>query len=248
MLRERHSLTVLLAAIAFAMVGCGEDEPTGPDGETTFHAVAAGPGEACLLDVTVHTAMALNIAARGWSGALVGAADLHDADGTLTDIESGDVINMDGKYLTEGSETVGGELTLAGGAYDLTGTIEASGQMSGTYIGPRGDGVFAGFAGAEFTVYCGHFTSDAEEREDGRWMLVEHANGFVGAFSLVAGSARPTILVGTLVGSNVELTFPGGSAIGTFLSDSWEGTWTYDDHSDSGHWWATIADCTAGTT
>jgi hypothetical protein len=247
MLRKRHSLTVLLAAIAFSMVGCGEDEPTGLNGETTFHAVAAGPGEACLLEVTVHIAMALRVAAPGWTGTPVGA-DLHDADGTLTDIEGGDVIDMDGKYLTEGDETVGGELTLAGGGYDLTGTIQADGQMSGTYTGPGGDGVFAGFPGTEFTVYCGHFTSNLEEREDGRWMLVERANEFVGAFSLVAGSARPTILIGSLVGSNVELTFPGGSAIGTFLTDSWNGTWRYDDLSDSGHWWATVAECTAGTT
>jgi hypothetical protein len=194
----------LLSATALVLVAsgaaCKNDSGTGPttlEGQYKGTMAGESPNFSASLDLTV--------AAGGTTGTIkpVGAAQM-----TVT-----------GTYVS--STNV---VTVSGGGYTITGTIDNSGSVLGTYMHSSAEGRAVAYrhtTASPVTVFCGTYTGDA----DGIWNLVRRGTSLSGAYVNVDGSDG--YLTGTVNGSSLSLTIQyGGTAVGTSSGTTMSGTWS----------------------
>jgi hypothetical protein len=128
-------------------------------------------------------------------------------------------------------------VTVSGGGFTLTGTIDNMGKLLGTYTHGSNSGYVAGFrhtAANPVTVFCGTYAGGAE----GVWNLTRHGTSLSGAYVNIDGSDGA--MSGSISGSSISITAiqnsPGGSAVGTLSGTTMSGTWSIS--GISGTWTA----------
>ena len=195
----------LLGATAFVLLASGAacNNDSGVTGPTTLEGQYKGtmagesPNFSASLDLTV--------AAGGTTGTIkpVGAAP----------------IAVTGTYVT--STKV---IQVSGGGFTITGTIDNTGNVLGTYTHSSMEGRAVAYqhtTANPVTVFCGTYTGDA----DGIWNLVRRGTSLSGAYVNVDGSDG--YLTGTVNGSSLSLTIEyGGTAVGTPSGTTMSGTWS----------------------
>ena len=124
--------------------------------------------------------------------------------------------------------------TTTSPAFTFTGTYN-NGKVEGTFTGGGGSGVFVVHSGT-VQVFCGAYTGDS----DGIWNLVKTGNTLDGVYYDVSGTTGR--LTGSVSGSTITITFPGGTAAGTLSGNSMTGTWQTLT-SDAGTWAGQTGGC-----
>jgi hypothetical protein len=113
---------------------------------------------------------------------------------------------------------------VSGGGFTITGTIDGSGSLLGTYTHSTAEGRAVAYqhtTAIPVTVFCGTYTGDA----DGIWNLIRRGNSLSGAYVNVDGSDG--YLTGTVNGTSLSLTIQyGGTATGTHSGTTMSGTWS----------------------
>jgi hypothetical protein len=222
---------LLILAALTAVAACSDG---GSSDTTDFDGVIASDNLSGTISVSVPAALA-SAAAPSFSGA--GSAGPTEPSATVNvtatlKIKGGSNTNLTGTYDLDAKA-----LGLSGGGYSFTATF-ANGQLSGTFTGPGGGGLFTAFSrrGGDVELFCGTFTGDAA----GVWNLARRGNGLVGAFHENGGAGAGT-LAGTLNGNNISLTFSGGTATGTMSGTNISGSWTAG--GDNGSWSGSRSGC-----
>jgi hypothetical protein len=119
-------------------------------------------------------------------------------------------------------------VTVSGGGFTLTGTVDATGKLLGTYTHGSNSGYVAGFEHTlanPVTVFCGTYTGGAE----GVFNLARRGSSLSGAYVNIDGSDG--YMSGSISGSSINITdiqdSPGGSAVGTLSGTTMSGTWSF---------------------
>src|SRR2546427_6632320 len=167
---------VLVASGAACKNDSGVTGPTALEGQYRGTMAGESPNFSASLDLTV--------AAGGTTGTIkpVGAAP----------------IAVTGTYVT--STNV---VQVSGGGFTITGTIDNTGKVLGTYMHSSAEGRAVAYrhtTADPVTVFCGTYTGDA----DGIWNLVWRGRSLSGAYVNVDGSDG--YLTGTVNGSSLSLT------------------------------------------
>ena len=117
--------------------------------------------------------------------------------------------------------------TVSGGGFTLTGTIDGTGKLLGTYTHGSNHGYVAGFehtAANPVTVFCGTYAGAAQ----GVMNLTRRGTSLSGAYVNIDGSDGH--MSGTISGSSISITdiqdTPGGIFVGTLSGTTMSGTWS----------------------
>lgn len=131
-------------------------------------------------------------------------------------------------------------VTVSGGGFTLTGTIDNTGKLLGTYTHGSNSGYVAGFqhtAANPVTVFCGTYTGAAE----GVFNLARRGSSLSGAYVNIDGSDG--YMSGSISGSSISITdvqdSPGFAAIGTLVGTTMSGTWSIS--GSTGTWTSNTA-------
>lgn len=201
---------------------------------TKFRGTLTGKGESGVIEATlpsgIKTASVNPLADEPAPGNTVVAT---------VNLGGGKTISLTGTY-----DPATKAITISGGGYTLTGTLNGS-TLSGTYTGPNGAGSFAlqaEVAGA-VNVYCGTYMSEPQGKGSGTWNLVQGAdNKLSGSYTETTGGSG--LLSGTLSGTAISLTVStGGVANGTLSGDTINGTYGPSAAVTSGKWTGTKGNC-----
>ncbi len=191
------TVLVLVASGAACKNDSGVTGPTALEGQYRGTMAGESPNFSASLDLTV--------AAGGTTGTIkpVGAAP----------------IAVTGTYVA--STKV---VQVSGGGFTITGTIDNTGEVLGTYMHSSTEGRAVAYrhtTANPVTVFCGTYTGDA----DGIWNVVRRGTSLSGAYVNVDGSDG--YLTGTVNGSSLSLTIEyGGTAVGTQSGTTMSGTWS----------------------
>lgn len=216
----------LPAVMTFALSSCGGDDTNGPPDDTTaFLGVMAGEdGSSGQLSVEadgVPAALASRDAAVHLS--VAGVAVVINLTGTAA-LSDGSTVNLTGTWDTEA-----GAVSMTGGGYTFSGTVQSDGSVRGWWSHAGVEGVFSmrvATVAAEVHAYCGTFTGRELETDaypdltgdglipvNGTWnMVVDDANADV---IVVTGDGDVAGLSGSRNGNSVTITVTGAQATGT---------------------------------
>ena len=118
-------------------------------------------------------------------------------------------------------------VTVSGGGFALTGTIDGTGKLLGRYTHGSNSGYVAGFqhtAANPVTVFCGTYAGAAE----GVMNLTRRGTLLSGVYVNIDGSDG--YMSGTISGSSISITdiqdTPGGIFVGTLSGNTMSGTWS----------------------
>ncbi len=163
------------------------------------------------------------------------AAAATSITGTLA-LTGGGTVTLNGTYDASANP----QLTVAGGGYTISGNFTAaSGQFSGSFTGPSGNGQWTASAGGTTVrVFCGTYSGGAS----GTWNLVLDNNNML---SGVANTSKGAVqLSGSYSGGAVTVSWSGGTASGTLstTTGAGSGTWAATG-GGSGNWTANTTGC-----
>jgi hypothetical protein len=190
---------------------------------TTFQGTIAGTSnQSGAFTVTIQTVVAASA---------IGKQSTATAAGTLTLANGGGAVTLNGTF-----DTAGNTLSLVGGGFALTGTIN-QGAATGRYTGPNnGSGLFAGLDASRnaVTTLCGTWVGSGGS---GVWNLQVSASG---AASGITSGGAGVLLNGQLNGTALTLTSSEGiHAIGVVQNGSVTGTFdgggTFSGSSNACH-------------
>lgn len=256
-----RSLRYFAFAFVFGVVliSCS-DAGTGPGGSTDSTAIsgalAATDGRTGVLSLESTSGAA---ASRGGpvfavSTSAAAAAELINLTGTAT-LSDGTTADLTGSWDTETGEFSVSDGQPGGFAFE--GVME-DGTLTGGFTGPDIEGVFSIQVGApsDLAVYCGTFTGrqpeelpdggDGTAPSNGTWNLVV-GTSTVQVIGIAGEEGNAIVAEGTVSGTTVTISVPGGNATGTIRGDDGEfvnGTYA-TAAGDEGTFHGSTAACTA---
>lgn len=231
------SLRYTAAAAVLALAACGKDS-TGPAPVTDpgsgtpveFNGTLAGSAITGDISITIAGSASARVVAGGIEFNVSGSRAVVAVNGCLY-LGSATCTTITGTYNTTSKAL---NFTTASPAFTFTGTY-TNGTVAGTFTGAGGSGVFVVHSGT-VQVFCGVYTGDS----DGIWNLVKTGSTLLGVYYDVGGTSGQ--LTGSVSGSAITITFPGGSAGGTISGTSMSGTWQ-TLAGDAGTWTGQTGGC-----
>jgi hypothetical protein len=235
--RRSARLGLPLLCGVVAMAACGGDTPVKPplptptsspvaDASTAFTGTVAGAGQSGTLEITLSAAVASS------ANPPVQSRTRADASGRLTLVGAAGSVSLAGTF-----DDATRQVTLEGGGFSLAGQVAEDGtELSGSFTGPSGAGVFSTLnaSAAAVETYCGTYSGSGS----GTWNLALTDGVVAGTWSPGSGGVPGGTARGTLQGSILEGRWSGGGDAGSFRGtregSRLNGTWRSSQSEDSG--------------
>lgn len=223
---------VLLTCLVFG--GCkDESNPAGTaqTNSTMYTGIVAGGGISGSLTITIPLA-------KTPSSGVLTAVDTVAITGILR-ISGDGTVSLTGIYI----DTTG-EFSMSGGGYVFTGFADEE-NITGSFTGPGGSGIFVAEAGAPGTVrsYCGTYQDEPPGTETGVFNMVINGTSIIVIIS-PSGTDQSFATYGVLSGSEIAIydselpEIP--IATGTVSTDGMSVSGSYIGESNGGTWSGTL--------
>jgi hypothetical protein len=224
-----------LLVLGFIFSGCKKDDNPADSGptETYYGGIVAGGGISGSIIVTIP------IVKRGYP-ATSAEGDTVEIAGALR-IVGGATISLAGYVVISTVEFDStADFYLAGGGYTFTGFV-GEGNITGSFMGPGGSGIFVAEATTTGSVllYCGTFQDDPPNTDSGTFNVVIKGTEVI---VIIYPQSRQggDVLAGTLVGTTITIYNPASPttpiATGTLNSAGDMVSGTYDVGVATGSW------------
>ncbi len=207
------AIPIALIALLLATVNCGDDDndPAGPNNNTSFRIVASVNGVDTTLSGSVTFTVTNNATVTGVFREIIPTAANHNLTGNFIDITN--------------------VLAASGAGYNFSGIMnDTTGQFQGVVTGAVNCLVIGARDEDNSSVaYCGTYSGD----DSGTWNFVIEGNALYGSHTSPDGDGE--ILTGTITG-NVITLFQDGDQVGTGIRDGDNVSGTWNDGQNSGTW------------